>query len=189
MTIDQKAIIEEAVEVLEAGGLLLYPTDTVWGIGCDATNEEAVQKVYALKQREDSKALICLASDIDMVVEYAEVPQAALEVLRSAQRPTTLIYSHPWGLSSNLVAADDTVAIRIASDNFCQELIRKFGKPIVSTSANPAGALTPKSFSDIDPGILKGVGYIVNLFQDRVMDTPSRIIKIADDGSLIVIRD
>lgn len=182
-------IIAQSIRVLNTGGLLLYPTDTVWGIGCDATDPEAVKKVYALKQREDSKALICLASDMEMVVKYVDVPQTALMALQKSRRPTTLIYIHPKGLASNLVADDDTVAIRIASDTFCQELIRKFGKPIVSTSANPAGSPTPDRFSNIDPSILKGVDYIVNLSQDRVMDTPSRIIKIEEDGSLTVIRD
>lgn len=182
-------IIAEAIRVLEEGGLLLYPTDTVWGIGCDATNEEAVQKVYKLKQREDSKALICLASDMKMVLHYVEVPSAAEKVLKEARKPTTLIYYHPRGLASNLIAADNTLAIRIASDQFCQELVRQYGKPIVSTSANPAGAPTPDRFSGIDPSILKGVDYIVNLSQDRIMDTPSRIIKIEEDGSLTVIRE
>ena len=181
--------IEKAVAALQAGQLILYPTDTVWGIGCDATDKEAVQQVFALKERDDSKALICLASNLEMVLEYVTVPNTALEALESAQRPTTLIYNDPEGLASNLVAADNTVAIRIASDPFCQELIRSFGKPIVSTSANPAGSPTPTSYTDIESGIVKGVDYVVNLYRDRRMDTPSRILKIEEDGSLRVIRD
>lgn len=187
--IEIKKGIENALNVLRAGQILLYPTDTVWGIGCDATDKEAVKNVYKLKQRDDSKALICLACDLEMVLEYVQVPKAAREVLDGAQRPTTLIYNHPKGLAPNLVADDDTVAIRIASDPFCQELIRQFGKPIVSTSANPAGAPTPNCFNDIDEAILKGVDYIVNLSQDRRMDTPSRILQVEEDESLRVIRD
>ena len=181
--------LNRALNVLQEGGLILYPTDTVWGIGCDATDAEAVRRVYNLKERIDSKALICLASDVEMVLEYATVPQAAREVLKAAKRPTTLIYNNPKGLATNLLAADDTIAIRIASDTFCQDLIRKFGKPIVSTSANQAGATTPKRYSDIAPGILKGVDYIVDLYRERQMDIPSRILKIEEDGSLRVIRD
>lgn len=182
-------LVKEARHALNSGQLLLYPTDTVWGIGCDATDPEAVQQVYALKKRDDSKALICLASDLEMVTKYTDVPEAARSVLAKAERPTTIIYHHPRGLAANLVADDDTVAIRIASDPFCRELIQQFGKPIVSTSANPAGAPTPKCFDEIDAGILKGVDYVVNLSRDRIMDTPSRILKIEEDGSLSVIRE
>ena len=181
--------ILNALEALQNRGLILYPTDTIWGIGCDATDEEAVRNVYNLKERIDSKALICLASDLEMVLEHVEVPDTARTILEAAKRPTTLIYHNPEGLASNLIAADDTVAIRIASDLFCKELIKRFGKPIVSTSANPAGASTPKRYTDIHPDILKGVDYIVDLYRERQMDTPSRIIKIEEDGSLRVIRD
>ena len=177
------------MEVLERKGLILYPTDTVWGIGCDATDVEAVRRIYNLKERIDTKALICLASGLEMVLDYTAVSEAAQDVLNAAKRPTTLIYNHPKGLASNLIAPDDTIAIRIASDPFCKELIKRFGRPIVSTSANLAGAPTPKRFTDIHPDILKGVDYIVNLYRERQMDTPSRILKIEEDGSLRVIRD
>ena len=181
--------IQLALRTLKNKGLILYPTDTVWGIGCDATDADAVKRVYALKERDDSKALICLASDLEMVLEHAAVSDTAKDALKQANRPTTLIYKNPKGLAPNLVATDNTVAMRIASDPYCQELIRKFGKPIVSTSANPAGSPTPKRFADIDEGILKGVDYIVDLYRDRTMDTPSRILKIEEDGGLSVIRE
>jgi len=181
--------LKNTLDVLKQGGLILYPTDTVWGIGCDATDPAAVGQVYKLKERDDSKALICLASDLNMVLEYAAVPEAARNAINAAQRPTTLIYNHPSGLARNLVGTDDTVAIRIASDPFCKALIHRFGKPIVATSANPAGAPTPKCFADINDGILKGVDYIVDLYHHRQMATPSRILRIEEDGILRVIRD
>lgn len=140
--------IENAIKHLKNGGLILYPTDTVWGIGCDATNEIAVAKVYALKKRIDSKALICLVADDRMLAKYVKnVPEVALEIIEIAEKPTTIIYDGAQHLAENLIALDGSIAIRVPDDEFCYQLIRKFGNAIVSTSANISGEPTPKQFS------------------------------------------
>lgn len=181
--------INKAITVLENGGLILYPTDTVWGIGCDATNEEAVDKVYKLKERADSKALICLVGNDAMLERHvAEVPEVAYDIMDLSTKPTTIVYDHPKGIAKNLIADDNTLAIRVASDKFCQYLINKFKKPIVSTSANTSGQPAPKQFSEIDKPIIKGVDYIVNLQQEKIAHTPSAIIKLSADGIVKVIR-
>ena len=182
--------IKKTLAVLEEGGLVLYPTDTVWGIGCDATDPEAVKKVYALKNRDDAKALVCLVGSDVMLEQHVEsVPEPAWDIIDLAEKPTTIVYDKPKGLAENLVAPDNTIAIRIASDPFCQQLIKRFGKPIVSTSANLAGHPTPKCFEEVDLVILKGVDYIVLLEQEKRMDTPSAIIKLGNDGTVRVIRE
>ena len=182
--------INNCNKVLEDGGLILYPTDTVWGIGCDATNPEAVKKVYALKKREDSKALICLVANQAMLERHVkEVPDVAYDIMDLATKPTTIVFDEPMGIASNLVAEDNTLAIRVASDKFCQYLINKFRKPIVSTSANISGHPTPKQFKDIDEEILKGVDYVVNLQNENKNPSPSSIIKLSNDGKVKVIRE
>lgn len=182
--------INKAIEVLEKGRLILYPTDTVWGIGCDATNEEAVKNVYRLKQREDSKALICLVANDFMLEKYiSKVPEVAWDIIELSEKPTTIIYDNPMGIAKNLVADDNTLAVRIASDKFCQYLINKFKKPIVSTSANISGEATPKSFNEISRHISKGVDYVVNLHRDKKNGPPSSIIKLGNDGTVKVIRE
>ncbi|NAY90379.1 threonylcarbamoyl-AMP synthase [Muricauda sp. JGD-17] len=182
--------INNCIQELEKGNLILYPTDTVWGIGCDATNSEAVKKVYALKQREDSKALICLVSSQAMLERYVkQVPNVAYDIMDLATKPTTIVFDEPIGIAQNLVAADNTLAIRIASDKFCQYLINKFGKPIVSTSANISGQPTPRNFKEIDTKILKGVDYVVNLPDESKSPSPSSIIKLGNDGQVRVIRE
>lgn len=182
--------IKKAISVLETGGLILYPTDTVWGIGCDATNEEAVKKVYTLKQREDSKALICLVANDAMLERHVEeVPDVAYDIMDLSTKPTTIVYDRPRGVARNLVAEDQTLAIRVASDKFCQYLINKFKKPIVSTSANISREPTPKQFSEISAAVLGGVDYIVNLHKEKVCSTSSAIIKLTSDGIVKVIRE
>ncbi|RDY60981.1 L-threonylcarbamoyladenylate synthase [Flagellimonas nanhaiensis] len=182
--------INNCIEVLKEGKLILYPTDTVWGIGCDATNPEAIKKVYQLKQREDSKALICLVAHQAMLERHVkEVPDVAYDIMDLATKPTTIVYDDPVGIAPNLVAQDNTLAIRVASDKFCQYLINKFGKPIVSTSANISGLPTPKQFSDIHPEILKGVDYVVNLPDENKNPSPSSIIKLSSGGQVKVIRE
>ena len=156
--------INTCIKELQKGNLILYPTDTVWGIGCDATNPEAVKKVYQLKNREDSKALICLVANQAMLERHIEeVPDVAYDLIDLAEKPITIVFDQPKGIAKNLIAEDNTLAIRVASDKFCQYLINKFGKPIVSTSANISGMPTPKQFKEIAPEILKGVDYVVNL--------------------------
>ena len=187
---DFSAEIKNSIETLSRGGLILYPTDTVWGIGCDATNESAVKKVYELKQREDSKALICLVANDAMLERHVEnIPDVAYDILDLATKPTTIIYDNPIGLAKNAIAQDNTMAIRVASDKFCQYLINKFKKPIISTSANLAGQATPRSFDEIGDPILKGVDYIVNLHHDKKNGPPSSIIKLGNDGTVKIIRE
>lgn len=182
--------LSNCIDILKDGGLILYPTDTVWGIGCDATNPDAVKKVYALKNREDSKALICLVANQAMLERHiAEVPEAAYDIMDLAIKPTTIVFDEPKGVAKNLIAADNTLAIRVASDKFCQYLINKFGKPIVSTSANISEQPTPKHFAEISPKILKGVDYVVNLPDENKNPSPSSIIKLSNDGQVKVIRE
>ncbi|QXP53698.1 threonylcarbamoyl-AMP synthase [Cellulophaga sp. HaHa_2_95] len=182
--------INKCIEILSNGGLILYPTDTVWGIGCDATNEEAVAKIYALKKRANTKTMICLvANDFMLEKHVSAVPEVAYDIIDLATKPTTIVYDAPKGVAKNLVAEDNTLAIRIASDKFCQYLINKFKKPIVSTSANIAGEPTPQTFKEISSAILKGVDYVVNLHQDKNSETPSSIIKLGNDGVVKIIRE
>ena len=182
--------IQKALKVLKEGGLILYPTDTVWGIGCDATNPEAVKKVYQLKQREDSKALICLVADDRMLKKYVKlIPEAALNIIDITDKPTTIIYDDAQNLAQNLIAEDGTIAIRIPNDDFCYWLSRKFNCAIVSTSANISGKPTPKSFKEITPEVLKGVDYVVNLHREKVCNKPSSIIKLSNNGLVKIIRE
>ena len=182
--------INHCIEILKAGKLILYPTDTIWGIGCDATNEEAVKQVYSLKNRDDSKALVCLVAHQAMLERYVkEVPDVAYDIMDFATKPTTIVFDEPIGVAKNLVADDNTLAIRVASDMFCQRMIQKFGKPIVSTSANISGQPTPKDFQSISPKILKGVDYVANLPLENQKAPPSSIIKLSNDGQVKVIRE
>lgn len=184
-----KQEIENALVVLKRGGLILYPTDTVWGIGCDATNPDAVEKVFQLKKRSDKKSLICLVSDFKMLNEFIEdVPEVAYDILKYAEKPTTIIYDDPIRVAENIIAEDNSLAIRVAKDDFCKKLIRKFRRPVVSTSANFSSAKTPQSFAEIDPLILEGVDYVVNLQHEKKSGKPSAIIKLKNDGSVKVIR-
>lgn len=182
--------INKTIAILKEGGLILYPTDTVWGIGCDATNEKAVQKIYDLKQRVNSKALICLvANDFMLENHVAKVPEVAFDLIDLANKPITIIYDQPKGVAKNLIADDNTLGIRVATDQFCQYLINKFKKPIVSTSANLSGKPAPNSFSEISELITKGVDYVVDLNQENINNSPSTIIKLGNDGTVKVIRE
>ena len=167
-------ILQDSVLALQKSDIILYPTDTVWGIGCDATEEHAVLKVFQIKKRNESKSLVVLVSDIDMLKEYIEVlPVKVQEIIQQEDRPVTIIYNNPKGLAKSVVAEDNTVAIRMVNDDFCKKLIQIFGKPIVSTSANISSRPTPKQFKEIDPSILKAVDYTVNLKKDQISDSPS----------------
>lgn len=182
--------IKSALEVLKQGGLILYPTDTVWGIGCDAANEEAVKKIYQLKQREDSKALICLVADDRMLKRYIKtIPEVALNIIEVTDKPTTIIYDDAKNLASNLIAEDHTIAIRIPDNEFCYQLSRKLNSALVSTSANISGEPTPKSFQEISPAILKGVDYVVNLHREKICSKPSSIIKLSNNDMVKIIRE
>jgi L-threonylcarbamoyladenylate synthase len=181
--------IERTLEVLKKGGIILYPTDTVWGIGCDATNPQAVERIYKLKQRDDNKAMICLVNSVKMLEQFVdEVPDPAYDVIEYSNKPTTIIYDNPVRVANNLVGSDETLAIRVVKEPFCEKLIYKLRKPLVSTSANISGQPTPNSFAQIAPEILKGVDYVVNLYHSKISDKPSAIIKIGNDRSVKVIR-
>lgn len=181
--------IEQCLKVLKNGGLILYPTDTVWGIGCDATNADAVEKIYALKKRPDEKAMIVLVADEREVLKYVAAPDLQVfDYLQEAIKPTTVIYEGAIGLADNLVAKDGCIAIRICNENFCRHLIKRFRKPIVSTSANISGEPTAKLFKDIEFGIKKGVDYVVGYRQDdKIIAAPSSVIKW-DKGTVTIIR-
>ena len=178
-----------SLQVLKQGGLILYPTDTIWGIGCDATNEEAVKKIYALKRRPDEKAMIVLVAEEREVLQYVAAPDLGLfDYLQEAIKPTTVIYDGAIGLADNLVSSDGSIAIRICQEPFCRHLIKRFRKPIVSTSANISGETPPKLFKEISPEIKSGVDYIVQYRQeDENIATPSAIIKWSN-GQRMVIR-
>lgn len=181
--------ILKSLEVLNAEEILLYPTDTVWGLGCDATSDLAVDKIYKIKQRSESKSLIILVADIDMLQKYInDIPASVLELLESVSKPTSIIYKNPVGLAKNVVASDNTVAIRIPDNQFCKELIYRFGKPIVSTSANVSGNPTPQSFKEIETAILESVHYIVNLQREERNEKSSTILKVEDNGEIVVLR-
>jgi len=181
--------INKALETLKRGGLILYPTDTVWGIGCDSANPEAIEKVFALKERSESKSLICLVSDFKMLNQFVEeIPEVAYDILKYAAKPTTIIYDDPIRISENLIADDNSLAFRVTKDDFCTKLLNKLRRPIVSTSANKSGKKTPQSFKEIAPEILEGVDYIVNLHRTKKTNPPSTIIKLTKDGRVSVIR-
>ena len=176
--------IKNAIKTLQTGGVILYPTDTIWGLGCDATNPDAIQKIYNIKKRKESKALITLVSDKKMLKKLTDsVPDTDI-----TSDPTTVIYQNIEGLSDNLLAEDGTAAIRIVQDNFCKQLIEIFGKAIVSTSANISGTKSPKQFSDITDDIINNADYIVNLRKKERRENSSRIIKIEKNGSITKLR-
>jgi len=181
--------LNNTIKTLKQGGIILYPTDTIWGIGCDATNFEAIEKIYQLKQRLESKSLICLVSDLKMLNYYIEeVPEAAYDILKHVNAPTTIIYDKPIRVSKNLIADDNTLAIRIVKDGFCNQLIKRLKRPIVSTSANISNQSTPKSFKEINKEIVKGVDYVVNLSLENRASKPSSILKLSNDGKIKIIR-
>ncbi|RXG20794.1 L-threonylcarbamoyladenylate synthase [Leeuwenhoekiella aequorea] len=181
--------VNESLTILKRGGLLLYPTDTVWGIGCDATNAEAVDKIFALKKRAESKSLICLVSDFKMLNQYIEnIPEIAYSILKYADQPTTIIYDDPIRIAENLVAEDNTLGIRVVEDGFCKALIKKLGKPLVSTSANISGEKTPMRYPEISQPILEGVDYIVNLQRKHKSTKSSTIIKLKNNGQVEILR-
>ena len=176
--------LKRIITILNNGGIILYPTDTIWGIGCDATNEQAVSKIFDIKKRVESKALISLVEDKYHLLKITnEVPKEA-----ENKKPTTIIYNNISNLASNLKAQDGSAAVRIVQDNFCQKLIKKFKKPIIATSANITGENSPTKFSEISKEIKKNVDYIVNLRKNEIMSVSSSIIKINKDGSIQNIR-
>lgn len=182
--------ISKAIEVLRNGGTILYPTDTIWGIGCDATNARAISKIHKIKYRSPGKPMILLAENAAMIERYVEnLPEIALEVLQSYHEPLTVVYEKARNLPRNMIPEDGTVAIRIPRDEFCLQLIKLLGKPITSTSANISGDPSPVSFNKINSQIKEAVDYICTT-NKTVINTPklSTIIKINDDGQMHIIR-
>lgn len=182
--------IEKALTVLRQGGVILYPTDTVWGIGCDATNPRAIERIYRLKQRAGTKSMIILVAREQDLLKYTAGPHPQVfDYLKKTDRPTTVIYESALGLPENLVNADGTIAIRVVRDDFCRTLIKRLRAPLVSTSANLSGTPAPNIFSEIQPELIEGVDYVVDYRQDdRTRAAPSRIIRILTDGTIQVIR-
>jgi L-threonylcarbamoyladenylate synthase len=181
--------IQNAFEVIKKGGIILYPTDTVWGIGCDATNTDAIAKIYKLKQREESKSMICLMNGEKMMYNvFKDIPEVAWQIWDLSEKPTTLILDNPRNIASNIIAEDRTLGVRLVKEPFCFKLMERMKKPLVSTSANISGQPTPIAFKDISPEILKGVDYVVNLYQDKINGKPSTIIKLTNDSQVKIIR-
>ena len=183
--------IKKACEVLQKGGVILYPTDTVWGIGCDATNEEAVKRVYEIKRREDSKAMLVLVdSDVKVDFYVKDVPEVAWDLIQYATKPLTVIYDDARNLASNLIGEDGSVGIRVTSEEFSKQLCYRFRKAIVSTSANISGEPSPASFSEIQDEIKQAVDYIVEYRQDEPAGAkPSSILKLSRGGVIKIIRE
>ena len=182
--------IKKACEVMAAGGIILYPTDTIWGIGCDATNEKAVQRVYELKRRTDNKAMLVLMDSEAKLDRYvSDVPDIAWDLISVSDKPLTIIYSSAKNLATNLLGADGSVGIRITNEEFSKKLCERFRKPLVSTSANVSGEPSPANFSEVAEVIKEGVDYIVRYRQDDMSKAaPSGIIKLGAGGLVQVIR-
>jgi L-threonylcarbamoyladenylate synthase len=183
-------IVAETVKVLKKGGVILYPTDTIWGIGCDALNEDAVSAVYAVKQRDFSKSMLILVDSIAMLEKYVElVPPTALQLIEAATRPLTIIYPRAKNVAKNLIAADGSIGIRIVNDEFCKNMISELGAPVVSTSANHAGKKSPLGYFDIDNDIKMSVDFVVPLRLEEFSTAKSSdIVRLTKNGQIEVIR-
>lgn len=182
--------VNKALKVIQEGGIILYPTDTIWGIGCDATNTEAVKKIFALKQREESKSMIILVDTDNKLQSYiTEVPEIAYQLIEFAENPLTLVMPGARNISEALIAADGSVGVRVTTHPFCQQLIQRLRKPIVSTSANISGQPSPEHFGKIDQEIIDGVDYVVDLDQhSNEIKKPSTIMRLDPNGSFEFIR-
>ena len=189
MTDELKTQIRQARDILRAGGIILYPTDTIWGIGCDATNEDAVRRIYALKRRDDSKSMLVLLDDPGKIASYADVPDIALDLIDVADKPTTIIYPNARRLAPSLIADDGTIGIRITRETFTSALLHSLNRPLVSTSANLSGTPPPRHYGEIAPEIRDAVDYIVDYRRDdRTPASPSAIIKLGMGGEIQIIR-
>ena len=182
--------LKKALEVLRQGGVILYPTDTVWGLGCDATNPAAVKRIFEIKQREDAKSMLVLIENQNMLNSYVrEVPEVAWQLIEVADKPMTIVYPGAKNLADNLVAPDGSVGIRVTSEIFTEQLIQRFRKPVVSTSANISGKPTPQNFDEIAEEIKSAVDYVVQYRQDEMARvSPSSIIKLGTGGEIQIIR-
>lgn len=188
--VDFEGDIKSCINILQSGGTILYPTDTVWGLGCDALNADAVEKIFALKQRPKEKSMIILLAEARDVLQYVAAPHPdIIAIIEGFETPTTVIYENGLGFPSNVVNGDGSIAIRVTNDPFCKALIKRFRKPIVSTSANISGQPTPAIYSMVNEAIVVNADYVVKFRQDdNTVRSPSRLVKVKDDGSLDVLR-
>lgn len=178
-----------AFEVIKSGGIILYPTDTVWGLGCDATNEEAVKKIYELKKRAESKSMIVLVNGDRLLYQvFKNIPPVAFDILDCSEKPTTLVLDDPKNIAKNLISEDNSLGIRIVNTPFVFKLIERMKRPLVSTSANISGELTPTRFSEIAQEIITGVDYIVKIDQTKICKKSSTVIKLTDDAKVKILR-
>lgn len=182
--------IKAAIEVLQSGGVILYPTDTIWGLGCDAANEEAVKRIYSIKNRVDSKSMLILMENVGLLDRYVdEVPEIAFDLIEVTDKPLTIIFDGAKNMAKNLIAEDGSIGIRITTEAFSSELIRRFKRPIVSTSANISGKPSPACFDEIDQKIIDSVDYVVTYRQDDTQKAvPSSIMKLGRSGEIKIIR-
>lgn len=184
-----KLELEKSISILKKSGIILYPSDTFWALGCDATNYEAVTKIFKLKQETLDQSYTCLVSDFKMLQQYVEeVPEIAFDILKFASKPTTIILDRPNGISENLISNDNTLALRVVRLGFAHQLIKRLRRPLLYTTANLPGKSTPNSYKEISEDILKGVDYVVNLQNEIKRPKPSAIIKLSNDGMVQIIR-
>ena len=184
-----KEEIRKCIETLKSGGIILYPTDTVWGLGCDATNEDAIAKIFKLKQREDAKSLITIVSSDAMLQKYVEeVPDLAWDIMDLATKPTTIIYSKAKNLANKCIAKDGSIGIRLIKEGFANQLTHRFNKPIISTSANISGETTPMCFTEIPLALFESVDFVVNQQFDSGNKKASSILKLALNGEIEILR-
>ncbi|MDL2231606.1 threonylcarbamoyl-AMP synthase [Porphyromonadaceae bacterium OttesenSCG-928-L07] len=189
MTEKLKEELRKAQEVLKNGGVILYPTDTIWGLGCDATNEEAVKRIYEIKQRVDNKSMLVLLDDVGKIASYADVPDIAFQLVEVTDKPLTIIYPGAKGLAQNLIGEDKTIGIRITEEEFSKSLIYRLHRPLVSTSANISGQPSPNCFAEISEDIKNAVDHIVDYRQNETKNPPpSSIIKLGINGEINIIR-
>ena len=182
--------MEKALEILKNGGVILYPTDTIWGIGCDATNVEAINKIFEIKKREKTKSMIILVESEKRLQDLVDVPEMAWEIMDLSEKPVTIIYDNPKGLPKELLAEDGSVGIRIVKNDYCKKLISKLNKPLVSTSANLSGQKSPMKFSDISEEIRKAVDYVVEDPDNKVSEfSGSSVIKVWNNNQIKILRE
>lgn len=182
--------IEKSLKILRSGGTILYPTDTIWGIGCDPSNQKAVDRIYKIKKRIEGKSLLVLVDSVERINSYVnKLNPVILELVKNYERPLTVIYPNAKNVAKGVSASDNTIGIRVVNDEFCRELIQRFGKAIVSTSANISGDPAPVIFPQISEEIKQSVSYTVNLYHDRIRSMkPSRIIRVKENGDFEIVR-
>ncbi len=182
--------LDKALAVLKNGGTIVYPTDTIWGIGCDATNIEAIKKIFDIKKRDTSKSMIILVDNVKRLQDLVEVPEMAWEIIDVSEKPVTIVYENPKGLPKEILAEDGSIGIRMVKDDFCKRLIGKLNKPIVSTSANFSGDKSPLQYKDINHEIINAVDYAVEEHREKISEYEgSSVIKIWQDGRVKVLRE